>query len=167
MTVITMHMTVMTNRFFVWAIDSSPWTIKPAKDPDGKHPTKTGQQSLEKTLISSGNRTWFHVNLNNHSRRSLWQALIDRGANGRISGNDYSKIAGTGMCIDLCGVDDHTVSKLELVTTGAAVESQVSPIIVIVNQCARMIDGETMHSSGQMEHLKAVVNEKSIIVSYQ
>jgi hypothetical protein len=95
----------------------------------------------------------------------LWQALIDRGANGGISGNDFTKIAGTGIYIDLCGVDDHTVSNLELIIAGAMVESQVSPIIIIVNQHARMIDGQTMHSSGHMEHFKVIVNEKSFSIT--
>ena len=135
------------------------------KDPDGKHPTKTGKQSSEKTLIRGGNCTWCHINLNNHSRRSLWQPLIDRVANGGISGNNSSKIAGAGTYIDLCGVDDHTISNLELVTAGATVESQVGPIIIIVYQYARMTDGKTIHSSGQIEHFKALVNEKSISVT--
>jgi hypothetical protein len=65
------------------------------------------------------------------------------------------------MCIDPCGVDDHMVNDLELVIAGATVESQVGLILIIMNQCARMIDGKTTHSSGQMEHFKVTVNEKA------
>jgi hypothetical protein len=45
------------------------------------------------------------------------------------------------------------------------VESQVGPIIIIMNQYARMVDGKTIHSSGQMEHFKAIVNEKSLSIT--
>ena len=45
------------------------------------------------------------------------------------------------------------------------VESQVGPIIIIMNQYARMIDGKSIHSNGQMGHYKVIVNEKSITVT--
>jgi hypothetical protein len=138
--------------------------LNPRNDPDRKFPTKADKQSLEKALIGVEGRPLYHINLNNHSRRSLWQALIDRGANRGISGNDTIEIAGTGMYVDLCSVDDHTVKNLELIA-GATVESQVSPIIIIMNQHARMIDGKTIHSSGQMEHFKVAVNEKSFSIT--
>jgi hypothetical protein len=135
-------------------------------DLDGESLTKADKQSSEKTLLNAGDRPLCHVNLNNHSRKSLWQALIDRGANGSISGNDSTKIAGTGTHIDLCSVDDYTVINLELVFAAATVESQVSPIIIIImNQCARMIDRKTTHSSGQMEHFKVTVNEKAFFIT--
>ena len=129
-------------------------------------PTKSDRQSSEKTLTKkAGGRTQYRINLNSHSRKSLWSALIDGGANGGTAGNDASKVAGTGIYIDLCGVDDHTVCNLELITAGAVVESQVGPIIIIMNQCARKIDGKSIHSSGQMAHYKVVVNEKSYNVT--
>jgi hypothetical protein len=34
-----------------------------------------------------------------------------------------------------------------------------------MNQHTRMINGKTIHSSGQMEHFKAIVNEKSISIT--
>jgi hypothetical protein len=132
---------------------------------DGKLPTKTDKQPSGKTLIRNGDHPLYHKNLNNHSRRSLWQALIDRGANGGISGNDSTKIAGTGIYIDPFSVDNHTVSNLELVIAGATVESQVGQIIIIMNQYARMINGKRIHSSGQMDHFKVIVNEKSFSIT--
>jgi hypothetical protein len=45
------------------------------------------------------------------------------------------------------------------------VESQVGPIIIIMNQYTRMIDGKTILSSGQMEHFKVIVNEKSFSIT--
>ena len=135
------------------------------EDTDSIYPTKSARQSSEKTLTKAGGRTQYRINLNSHSRKSLWSALIDGGADGGIAGNDASKVAGTGIYIDLCGVDDHTVSNLELITAGAVVESQVGPIINIMNQYARMIDGKSIHSSGQMAHYKVTVNKKSYNVT--
>ena len=137
----------------------------PRKDTDRICPIKSGRQSSEKTRTKTGGRTQYRINLNSHSRKSLWSALIDGGANGGIAGNDASKVAGAGIYIDPCGVDDHTVSNLELITAGAVVESQVGPIIIIMNQHARMIDGKSIHSSGQMAHYKVIVNEKSFNVT--
>jgi hypothetical protein len=103
----------------------------------------------------------YRVNINAHSGKSKWQALVDRGANGGIVGNDSKVLARTGKYVDLCGVDDHKVDDLELVTAGAVVETQNGPIIVIMNQHARMINGKTIHSSGQMEHHKVVVKDQA------
>ena len=58
-------------------------------------------------------------------------------------------------------MEDHKVDDLELVTAGAVVETQSGPIIIIMNQCARMINGKTIHSSGQMEHHKVVVKDQA------
>ena len=60
--------------------------------------------------------------INAHSEKSKWQALVDRGANGGIAGNDSKVLARTGKYVGLCGVDDHKVDDLELVTAGAVVE---------------------------------------------
>jgi hypothetical protein len=114
-----------------------------------------GKQSLEKILSSTEGCPLCRVNVNAHSRKSLWQALVDRGANGGIVGNDCRIIARTGKYIDLCSVDDHMVSNLELVTARAVVVTQNGLIIIIMNQYARMADGKTIHSSGQMEHYKS------------
>jgi hypothetical protein len=86
---------------------------------------------------------------------------VDRGANGGIVGNDSRVLARTGKYIDLCGVDDHKVDNLELVMAGAVVEMQRGPIIIIMNQHARMANGKTIHSSGQMEHHKIVVKDQA------
>ena len=57
-------------------------------------------------------------------------------------GNDSKVLARTGKYVDLWGVDDHKVDDLELVTAGAVVETQTGPIIIIMNQYARMAHGE-------------------------
>ena len=104
----------------------------------------------------------YRVNISTHSGKAKWPApLVDRGANGGIVGNDSKVLARTGKYVDLCGVDDHKVDDLELVTAGAVVETQNGPIIIIMNQYARMMNGKTIHSSGQMEHHKIVVKDQA------
>ena len=76
-------------------------------------------------------------------------------------GNDSKVLARTGKYVDLWGVDDHKVDDLELVTAGAVVETQTGPIIIIMNQYARMANGKTIHSSGQMEHHKVIVKDQA------
>jgi hypothetical protein len=76
-------------------------------------------------------------------------------------GNDSRILVRTGKYVDLCGVDDHKVDDLELVTAGAVVETQKGPIIIIMKQYARMANGKKIHSSGQMEHHKIVVKDQA------
>ena len=60
---------------------------------------------------------------------SGWNALVDRGANGGIAGNDTRVIEKTDVYIDLCGIDEHTVSNLQIVTAGAVVQDKLKPCL--------------------------------------
>ena len=93
--------------------------------------------------------------------RKHWQALIDRGANGIIVGNDMRLIAHSGGSVNLNGLDDHTVWDLPLVQAGAYVLTSLGPRILIVNQGAYMPDGKTIMSAGQLEHFGWTVHDKS------
>jgi hypothetical protein len=62
-------------------------------------------------------------------------------------GNDCRIIARTGKHIDSCGVDNHMVSNLKLVTAGARVMTQNGPIIIVMNQCTKMANGKTVEDS--------------------
>ena len=93
--------------------------------------------------------------------RKTWQALLDRGANGIIVGNDMRLISKLGGSVNLNGLDDHTVRDLPLVQAGAYVLTNLGPYILIVNQGAHMPDGKTILSSGQMEHFHWTIHDKS------
>ena len=67
-----------------------------------------------------------------------WSALIDRGANGCIAGNDMRVVAKSEKTIDLSGIDDHTVRNLAIVTAGGVVRTQLGEIIMIIHQAADM-----------------------------
>ena len=51
-------------------------------------------------------------------------ALIDRGANGGIAGNDIRIIAHTGRLATVEGINNHTVDSIPIVTCGGVVKSQ-------------------------------------------
>ena len=94
--------------------------------------------------------------------RITWSALIDRGANGCIAGNDMKVISKTMRTIDLSGIDDHTVRNLTLVQAGAVVATDKGEIIFIVNQAADMTrDSRTILSAAQLEHFGCMVHEKA------
>ena len=59
----------------------------------------------------------YHVN-NNRELPKGWTALVDRGANGGIAGQDTRVLATMDRSIDLSGIDNHTVLNLPLVTAG-------------------------------------------------
>jgi hypothetical protein len=72
-----------------------------------------------------------------------------------------TRLASTGNTIDLSGIDDHTIQNLELVQAGGVTQTPKGDIIIIINQTAWMPDGRTIISTGQLEHFKVQVDERS------
>jgi len=102
------------------------------------------------------------------NRRSLndpslkWAALIDRGANGCIAGQDMKVIERTIKTIDLSGIDDHTVRNLSIVTAGGVTKTPQGEVILILNQAADMTkDARTILSAGQLEYFGCKIQDKS------
>jgi hypothetical protein len=76
-------------------------------------------------------------------------ALVDRGANGGIAGEDVRITSKTGKFVDVQGIDNHHLVDIPIVTAGAVVNTQCGPVIVIMNQYAGTLKGKTIH--GQLE----------------
>ena len=95
----------------------------------------------------------------------LKHALVDRGANGCIIGDDMRRIRSLGRYTSLVGVHDHTVPDLELVQAAAFVQTQRGPIILVVNQGAHLRGSKTILSPGQMEHYGWTVLERSPVLT--
>ena len=91
-------------------------------------------------------------------------ALVDRGANGGIAGNDVRIIATTDRSVDVQGVSNHQVTDIPIVTCGAVVNTHRGDAILIMNQYARVRNGKTIHSCVQLEAHKHIVDDKSIAV---
>ena len=66
--------------------------------------------------------------------------------------------------INVSGIDNHTMNNLDVVTAGAYIKSNKGPVIGIFHQYANVKSGKSIHSSGQLEHYKADVNDKSLKV---
>ncbi|EEC42961.1 predicted protein [Phaeodactylum tricornutum CCAP 1055/1] len=88
-------------------------------------------------------------------------ALVDRGANGGLAGSDVMVLHKTGRSATITGINDHTLSDLDIVTAAGYTESQNGPIILIMNQYAHLGQGKTIHSSAQLEHYRNHVEDRS------
>ena len=89
-------------------------------------------------------------------------ALVDRGANGGILGDDAVVMREHTRQVDVTGIDNHEMNGLKLVDAAAKVSTQKGPAILIMNQYAYHGLGRTIHSSGQIEAYKNKVDDRSM-----
>ena len=94
-----------------------------------------------------------------------WGALVHRGANWGLAGDDVRIISKSLRTVSVKGIDNHQCINIPIMTAGAVKRSQRGPVIIIMNQYSYIAEGETMHSSEKMEAFKSDVNNKSIKVS--
>jgi hypothetical protein len=92
-------------------------------------------------------------------------ALVDRGANGGIAGSDVCITARTGLIVYVCGIDNHQITKIPIVSSGAVAKTEHGELIVSMQQYAYTGTGKTIHSSAQLEWYKNDVNDKSIKIA--
>jgi hypothetical protein len=97
-----------------------------------------------------------------HDLRSPRGALVDRGANGGIAGNDVKIIERTGRTIDVTGIDNHQVNNVPIGTVAAFTEAQRGPVILIMHQYAIIQTNRTIHSCVQLEHFGNKVDDRSL-----
>ena len=88
-------------------------------------------------------------------------ALVDRGANGGIGGEDVRVIAKTDRHVDIQGIDNHRVNDTPIATVGGVVHTQKGDVIAIMHQFAYTGKGKTILSSGQLEAFNQTVHDKS------
>ena len=69
-------------------------------------------------------------------------ALIDRGANGGVAGNDTRIINRSNRLVDITGIDDHELQGIPVGTAGAFIQSQKGPVIAIFHQYALLGHGK-------------------------
>ena len=102
----------------------------------------------------------YHVS--NHTSRSSRGSLVDRGANGGIIGNDARVTFQHQREVDVTGIDNHELNALKIVDASARIMTQHGPVIAILRQYAYHGLGRTIHSAGQFEHYKNMVNDRSM-----
>jgi hypothetical protein len=104
----------------------------------------------------------YRVFTNNHSAAT--GALIDRGANGGIAGNDCRVIEVNDQphrYVNIEGIDGHVMERCRLVTAGAVTHYNRGPVILIMHQYAHSGKGHSIHSSSQLEWNGVDVDDKS------
>jgi hypothetical protein len=135
-----------------------------------KKPAAPAQAAAEVTIngkiYRQANTHNIVYSASNH-RSTRRGALVDRGANGGIAGDDVRIIDKSGQFVDVQGIDNHQLVDIPLVTAGAVVRTQRGDIIAIMHQYAHMGKGKTIHSSGQLEWFRQQVDDKSIRVGGQ
>jgi threonine dehydrogenase-like Zn-dependent dehydrogenase len=60
--------------------------------------------------------TKVHYRVSQHDVTDIYYALVDRGANGGICGNDMSILEGSERFLDVVGFAGHEVNQLRIVT---------------------------------------------------
>lgn len=87
-------------------------------------------------------------------------ALVDRGANGGIAGNDVRVLAFTHRAVNIRGIDNHQVCDVPIVTCAGVIPTNHGDVIAIMHNYAYTATGRTIHSSIQLESFGHDVNER-------
>jgi hypothetical protein len=105
----------------------------------------------------------YHINANS-TNISAGYSLVDRGANGGLLGNDVRILHQTNRSVTITGIDNHQIGDLPIGTGAAYGLTHKGPVIFIMHQYACLGHGTTIHSSGQLEAFKIIVDEKSWLI---
>ena len=89
---------------------------------------------------------------------------MDRGVNGGIIGNDARVCHTYAREVDVTGINNHQMSSLKIVDASAKIITHRGPIIGIFKQYAYHRVLRSIHSSGQLEHFKNKVDDRSMKV---
>ncbi len=107
--------------------------------------------------------TFTHYHVSNTSRITSG-SLVDRGANGGLAGADVRVLGRSNRKCNITGIDNHEVSGLDVVQCVALVKTDIGLINLIMNEYAYYGKGNSIHASGQIEHFKHTVHDKSVLV---
>ena len=91
-------------------------------------------------------------------------SLIDRGANGGLVGSDVRVLSTSSKKCTVTGIDNHEIPGLDLVQCTALVQTNHGMVNLIMNEYAYYGRGHSIHSSGQIEWYKNIVDDKSVEV---
>ena len=116
------------------------------------------QHSLNMRTTYDVNVTTIRANKHGVHKRSRG-ALVDRGANGSIVGNDARVIRRLNKMVDVTGIDNHELNSLKMVDAAAKAYSQQGDVIIILHQCAYHGRGRSIISACQVEHYKNIVDD--------
>ena len=119
------------------------------------------------TITFQGNQYFTHstfikYRIGQHEFSAPDMALIDRGANGCVCGDDMRVLEGTERFVDISGLGGHRENQLRIVTAQALIETHKGDVIAVFHQIALLGKGKSILSCLQMEHYGAEINDKSL-----
>jgi hypothetical protein len=130
--------------------------------------SKPSKTDVEEITINGKQYRFVHMARTIYStpaHRSIRRgALVDRGANGGIAGDDVRGINRTHRQVDVQGIDNHQIVDIPIATVGAVVKTQHGDVIAIMHQYAYTGKGKTIYSSGQLKWFRQDVNDRSMKV---
>jgi hypothetical protein len=110
----------------------------------------------------SAHSTRVHYRIGQHECSTLDKALVDRGANGGICGDDMLVLEGSERFVDVSGLAGHRENQLRIVTAQALINTHKGNVIATFHQMALLGKGKSILSCVQMEHYGAVIDDKSL-----
>jgi len=84
-------------------------------------------------------------------KRSKRGALVDRGANDGVLGNDAKVFFKRNKTADVAGVDNHELNSLPVVDATAKTVAEKGSVVLILRNCVCHGLNRTLHSTGQIE----------------
>ena len=113
------------------------------------------------------NMAKFTYTVSNHGLQPHRGALVDRGANGGVAGEDIRIVDQQTplKTVNIQGIDNHQINDVRVGTVAAVVPSQRGEVIAIMHNYALNLRGRTIHSSLQLEDYYNVVHDRSTKVS--
>ena len=89
---------------------------------------------------------------------------MDRGANGGLAGSDVRILSKSSRKCTVTDIDQHQINGLDIVQCAAMVNTNHGYVNLIMKEYAYYGKGHTIHSSGQIEWHKNLVDDKSVKV---
>ena len=120
-------------------------------------PDDTPQQSINSV----------HTHLFSHvaqAKQAQHGSLVDRGTNGGLAGSDVRILSKSSRKCTVTWIDQHQINGLDIVQCVASVNTNHGYVNLIMNEYPYYGKGHTIHSSGQIEWHKNMVDDKSVKV---
>ena len=108
--------------------------------------------------------TMIPYRVSQHDVSSMDKAVVDRGANGGICGDDMNVIEGSERFVDVFGLAGHKVSQLRIVTAQALISTHKGDAIATFHQMAMLGKGKSILLCLQLEAYGAATNDCSLLL---
>ena len=99
---------------------------------------------------------FYHVD---QAKQAQHGSLVNRGANGGLAGSDVRILSKSSKKCTVTGIDQHQINGLDIVQCDALAIINHGYVYLIMNEYAYYGKGHTIHSSGQIEWHKNLVDQ--------